>query len=81
MTHEGTARREKWKFNGRAVVDGVPHLGWKFDKDQTESRGRHRAEAPDWEWGCPVDDFRKVTICSASRSAGQSRNTPVAAGR
>jgi hypothetical protein len=63
--------REKWKFSGRELVDGVPHLMWKFDDAQSKSRGRHRAEAPDWEWGCPVDDFKKVTIGSDREFRGR----------
>lgn len=62
MMQEAAPVREKWKFNGRQLIDGIPHLVWAFDESQVEVRGRHRAEAPDWEWGCPVDAFRDVTL-------------------
>lgn len=66
MTQE-TAVREKWKFNGRRLIDGVPHLVWAFDESQVQVRGRHRAEAPDCEWGCPAEAFREVTVSSHTR--------------
>ncbi|NSX38858.1 hypothetical protein HTS88_20990 [Pseudarthrobacter oxydans] len=64
----GVEFREKWKFTGRELKDGVPHLMWKCEAVETEGRGRHRAEVPDWEWGCAVDEFRQVTVGSARRS-------------
>lgn len=60
MKHQGQARREKLKFNGRELIDGVPHLTWAFDGK--EGKGRHRADAPDCKLGCAADDFKKATV-------------------
>jgi hypothetical protein len=75
VTQEAIPVREKWKFNGRQLVDGVPHLMWAFDESQMGVRGRHRAEAPDWEWGCPAEAFKEVTVGSA-RAATSERTGP-----
>lgn len=44
-------RREQWKFDGREVIDGVPHLTWKCEAVQVEGKGRHRADVPEWRGG------------------------------
>lgn len=55
-------RREQWKFDGREIIDGVPHLTWKCKAVTVEGKARHRADVPEWRWGCAVDDFKEVTV-------------------
>lgn len=67
MKHQGQPRREKLKFSGRELVDGVPHLTWK--PEGVEGRGRHRAEVPEWKWGFAVDAFKEATVGNPGRDA------------
>lgn len=63
---EAGAVREKWKFVGREIIDGIPHLVWKpvtpgTNTDEAASTSDPAASEDEEAWGCTVDEFREVT--------------------
>lgn len=69
MSQETEPVREKFKFVGREIVDGVPHLVWapvkpKADTVDEPAGSNDPAAASDDSdeaWGCTVEEFRQIT--------------------
>lgn len=63
MSQQTEPVREKFKFVGREIIDGVPHLVWAPVKPKADTVDDPAAASDDSDeaWGCTVEEFSKIT--------------------